>query len=507
MSSKRLLTLLFACVCAMFFAVACTSPESDDGDNGGGGGGPVVDKEDLNGITLKLDGTTHYLGNADVYRYSPANQRQLTASYAGSGTFHGTKLNYGSITVSNTLPSDSIQTCGSANTNAIIKLEFGSTSDGWGGTYTSTSCQIKLDYLSQTGGIEGTVVTATLKNADDKTITISNATFRVFRYVGYEGVAPEVTSTSAFLATLQIDSGSFEVTTGQHFRFSGIGLGTTYTDGNAHGVNLGAQSIAQAGNWACNQTFSGGKTNISVSLGTYQSEMYYSGIPANGSNSGAACSLKVVGQYNGAKMVTYSGILVAADNILSLAKRKIKVSGMWRNFNLGSQLSKASESSAGADSVEAILKIDSGSWHFPKGAQFRAAKNGDLNKHGTYAFTMNYKHGTAAASDFVMSFKYIPTTVGTYLCGTKPTATPAGYLVGLEVTSADTSDYTGIRYNAYTSSESPGSTCSIMIDTITTTKIVGRYTARLIASGAGTFLPDGDTTLTVSGSFRAKGLP
>src|SRR5215217_758329 len=318
--------------------VACSSTDADeDGGGGGGGGGPEVADTALNGLHFKLDGAEYAVGNAAVYRFSPTNQRQLTTTYRGSKKFHGTTLNYASVTVSNTLPADSVQVCGALNTNAALRFEFGSTSDDWGGAYNATACSIKLDYMSQTGGIEGTIVSATLKNDAGKTIEIADGKFRVYHYSGWPGVAAEVTPTNAFFATLQIDSGSFELASGQHFRLAKeipggdqliIGTGTvdgnTQLDGNSSdAITLRVGNLAGApGAFTCGATAAG--TNLQVWLGTYLSEMKYVSYGA-----GASCTLNVVGQPSGARQGTYTATLVAADNILSVAKRSIKVRGSF----------------------------------------------------------------------------------------------------------------------------------------------------------------------------------
>jgi hypothetical protein len=505
----KLFSLLLSVAFLITLLSACTSPDddSDDGDNGGGGGGPVVDEEDLNGIFLKIDGKTHYLGNADVYRYSPSNQRQLTASYAGSASFHGTKLNYASVTVSNTIPADSVQTCGTANTNAGIKLEFGSTADGWGGTYNATACQIKLEHMSQRGGIEGVIVSATLSNGT-KSFAIENAKFRVFRYTGYAGEAPAVTPTSDFLATLQIDSGSFELGAGQHFRLSkelGVGgapvFGTPTTDGNAQ--------ISGNASAALSMSVSGGSTgacgtasrNVQVSLGTYQSEMTYSGTGA-----GAACSLVVEGQGNGAILGTYTGTLIATDNILPLAKRRIKVRGAFRNYSLGVPLASANETLP-ADTLGMTFNVGTnGSWHFPVNGKYRAGISGVPTKIGTTNFSVSFQRGRNTRSELSLILRYVPDSVGTYACGSVVPGTlpSAGYKTTLWATVSDTA-WAGMNYNAM--AEVPSSSCSITVSTYSASRIEGTYTATLVANGAKNLLPDGDTTLTVSGSFRSSGLP
>jgi hypothetical protein len=500
----KIFSLLVSVALLLTMLSACTSP--DDDDNGGGGGGPTVGQEDLNGITLKIEGKTHYLGNVSVYRFSPTNQREINTSYAGSAsTFHGTKLNYASVTVSNTLPVDSIQTCGTLNTNAKIKLEFGSTSDGWGDAYNATACQIKIDYMSQKGGIEGTVVSATLTNLGGKTITLSNAKFRVYRYTGYTGAAPEVTLTSDFLATLQIDSGSFELRRGQHFRLSKeLGefvVGTRTTDGNSQ-VDGNASDAISMGVYGTSTGACGtGSRNIQVSLGTYLAEMTYSG-----TGPGASCSLKVEGQGGGAMRGTYTGTLVATDNILPLAKRTIKVSGSYRTYSLGVPLAAANETLP-ADTLGMTFDVGTnGSWHFPAGGKYRAAISGVPTKHGTTNFSVSYQRGRNTRSELSLVFRYIPDSVGTWPCGgvVPGTLPSAGYKTTILTTFSDTA-WAGLNYDARV--EIPSSSCSITVSSYSASRIEGTYTATLVANGAKNLLPDGDTTLTVTGRFRSSGLP
>jgi hypothetical protein len=515
----KLFSLLLSVAFLVTLLSACTSPDSDDGDDDGGGGGPVVDEEDLNGIFLKIDGKSYALSDAQAERFSPVGKRQMIARYKGTVKFHDLLLDRATVTVSNTVPADSLQTCGAAATNAAITVEFGF--GEWGGTYTATACQIKVEHTSQNGGMQGTVLSATLANTAGKTITLSHAKFRMYHFTGYAGAAPTVLTDAKVRATLQIDSGSFELAGGQHFLLSnsvivgsGSGFGTATNDGNYQSggnnnsaVVLSAISIPNAaGTWLCNQTFSGGKTNIAVSLGLYQFEMTYSGIPASGSNSGAACSLKVVGQVNGPQLVNYTGTLVAADNLLSLDKRKIKVRGMWRNYTLGKQLPVASEGAVRPDSQEAALTVDSTSWHFPnKGSQYRAAKVSLAKVSGLTAYNAYFRHG-GTNKDFELMLSAVPSAAGTYACGALVAGTnPSQYRTSMRVVGVDTSGHAGIEYRAFASSETPGSNCSITVTASSDTSVItGTYTARLIASGAGLLLPDGDTTLSVSGSFRTK---
>lgn len=69
--------------------LSCTSPDDEGGDGGGGGGGgggPSVADTALNGIYFKLEGREYALGNASVYRFSPANRRELNTTYEGTAT-------------------------------------------------------------------------------------------------------------------------------------------------------------------------------------------------------------------------------------------------------------------------------------------------------------------------------------------------------------------------------------------------------------------------------------
>lgn len=502
------------------FVVSCNSASSeDDGSGGGGGNGngslPVVADSALNGIFLKIKGTSFEMGEADVYRFSPTGQRQVTADYNGTKTFHGNSVGGAAVYISRTATGDSLQTCGTATTNAKFEITVGNNLSAWGGTYRATTCQIKVSYLSETGGLMGTIVSATLKNDSNKTITIADGKFRVFHYSGWPGAAPELTSTSSYMGVLQIDSGSFELKAGQHFRFTKRltnGYGTQTADGNAQqsgnasdAVVLGFANIPQAGSWACNGVFSGGRTDITVKLGTYLSEKIYSGIPVSGSGSGAACSLKVVGQTNGAKRVSFTGTLVAPDNILSAALRKIKVTGAFKNYSLGKQLAKLNEGTAGADSQEVLVTVDSGSWHFPSGGKYRAAKSFAQKVSGLVAYNAGFVHG-GANKDFTVNLMAVPSAAGTYACGALvPGTNPSQYRTAMKVGSADTSGYVGIEYQAFTSSETPGASCSITVAASADTSVItGTYTARLSAAGAGALLPDGDTTLVVTGSFKTK---
>jgi hypothetical protein len=498
----KLFSLLLSTAFLVATLSACTSPDGDDDDNGGGG--PAVDEEDRNGIFLKIDGKSHATGNANVYLQSPNGQRLITTTYAGTAKFHDTKLNYASVTVSRTLPSDSLQTCGSASTNAAIKLEFGSAGE-WGGTYNATACQIKLSHLSQTGGIEGTIVSATMSNGT-KSFTIENAKFRVFRYTGYPGEAPAVTPTSDFSATLQIDSGNFELARGQHFRFfkevgtSGSGVfGANTNDGNIQDAGNAASAITLSLTGLSTGACASATRNILVGLGTYQAQMAYSGTGA-----GAACSLKVEGQGNGAVLATYTGTLVALDNILPLAKRRIKVSGAFRNYSLGVPLAAANEALP-ADSLGMTFNVGTnGSWHFPANAKYRAGISGVPSKSGTTNFSVSYQRGRDTRSDLSLVLRYIPSAVGTYACGAQVPGASAGFRTTIWATFSDTA-FAGMNYNAM--AEVPSSSCSITVSTYSPSRIEGTYTANLVANGAKNLLPDGDTTVTVSGSFRSSGLP
>ncbi|HEX2612388.1 MAG TPA: hypothetical protein VHO02_02195 [Fibrobacteria bacterium] len=514
-SASILSFLAFLSVLAL---AACTSPSDDDSS---GGGGSVADSS-LNGIFLKIDGKSYALGSADVYRFSPTNQRQVTAKYTGTTKFHDNNVSTASVTVSKTLPVDSIQTCGLLNTNAAMTIEVGNNLDEWGGTFRATVCQVKINYLSQNGGIEGKVLSATLKNDSGKTITLSDAGFRVFHYSGYMGTAPAVTPTSDFMATLQIDSGSFELAAGQHFRLSksivvssGTGFGTRTEDGNAQvdgnasdAITLRAQSIpSSAGSYACNQTFSGGKTNISVFAGTYLAEASWSAIPVGGS--AAACSLKVDGQTNAAQIVTYSGTLVADDNILSLARRTIKVRGAYRNYSLGVALPAANESLQ-ADSNGSSFQVGSdGASQYPASGKYKLATSGSaFRPSGTKSLSFGFRRGAGTRSDLSLGFRYVPDSVGTYACGAvvPGTSPSSGYRTVVTASLKDTA-WSAVEFRGYGTSEAPGSSCSITVTSRGASRIEGTYTATLVAVGAKNMLPDGDTTLTVSGTFRLPGLP
>lgn len=489
---------------------ACNATGADKDDGGGEGGGlPVVADSALNGIYFKLEGKEYALGNVSVNRFSPANRRELNTSYAGTAMFHGTRLNYAALTVSRTLGADSVQACGSLDTQAAMRLEFGSVGD-WGGSYTATACEIKLDYMSQSGGIQGRIVSATLKNASGKTIQLSGGGFRVYSHQGWPGEAPAVTPVTPYLATLQIDSGSFELPAGQHFRLakpiviaSGFGLGTRTEDGNAQVDGNASDAIVFGVTGTPATGACGPNLDLRVTLGAYQSEMIY-----RAANTGGACTMTVDGQGSGAVLAEYTATLVANDDILPAGKRTIRVRGMFRNYSLGVPLAAAQET-LHADSLGLSFATGAdGSWHFPANAAYRVAASGaPFKPGGTPSFSASFQRGRDTRSYLSVTLQYVPAATGTYACGDVVPGTNAsqGYRTRIVASVSDTA-HAGISYRAL-GAAAGGGACTINVTRYDAARIEGTYNATFVAAGAGNLLPDGDTTLVVSGSFRMQGLP
>lgn len=333
------------------FLEACNSASTAPG--GGVGGGNDTTSVDPgvnalgenNGIVFATSSHTWKIGNANVYRYGPAGKRQLDVdnyvyvNKAKTGLVDTTRYQgivVYSMSVIVKMVAPGTHTCATGDSIEV----FGSSSIG-GTTYTSTACEIQVDYMSAFGGMSGKIVSATLVGPGGKTITFKNAPFRVYQHYGTVGTAPALTSDSS--ATLQIDSGSFELPQGRYFTLkspaSAVGAsfsiipndGTYYLDG----ISLVMSSVPnQVGTWHCGEFFSGGYTGLQVWLGTYQSEHAFFSGRANGATV-STCTINVTSQpTNNRSRGNYTATLIVnATNdttLLTLAKRTIKVHGEFR---------------------------------------------------------------------------------------------------------------------------------------------------------------------------------
>ena len=472
-----------------------------------------------NGLAFNLGGHPYRLGSASVYRFSPNGQReidlynydhngtggQLTIAGLGDATqFQGQYLINGALTVAQ---STGNQICGSAATNAIFSLTLSGTTNGWQGTYTASSCSIRVDYMSTFGGILGEIVSATLSNGTN-TITINNAPFRVYQHNGTPGTPPALPA-SAY-ASLNVTTGTFELPAGRFFilpydRGNAVGSSVSYSaptnDGTEtftlNGVPTNLVWIVQnsfftgTGNFNCGTA---SQLNMRVWLGTYLSEYEYK------STGGGSCVMTIDQIGGGLYKGHFTGTLLAVDTMLTTAAdRTIAVSGDFRNFQATPYVAgnSGNEGSVPADGTTNALTlgISDGSTHWTTGEQFlfNYQSNGFLT---ATSFRMDFNH--PANTSLRMRLFDFPRAVGTYSCGT---------LYGTDRPSITLNTTRGVIYSYIYNSgiNNYGTGCTVNI-TRYDTRVEGTYTATLgIGNNAGlasALMPGNDATITVSGSFR-----
>ena len=496
------------------------------------GGGVSSLLGDKNGFAVTLNGHTWKFTDAQVYRPLPSvaareldvkNLLTSPTTLTDMTTFNGVVFLGASIFVKPT--GVGTQLCSAGDSISIQANSLSGPSD-WTGNFGTTACLIQIDYMSASGGMAGKVVSATLTNPAGKVITLANAPFRVYHHRGHAGTAPVMGMDSAWNVSMHIDSGTFELPVDQYFLMKKPitgGYGVSPDDGSrifdsaqaSDAITFHWNNVpGQAGSWACGQTFSGGITNLEVWLGTYQFEYSYI-YRLNGNNYGT-CSITVDGQRNGAIHATYQASLAnpetANSALLTLPQRTLKISGEFKNFKLGSPIMAGSGGNEGALAAGALggtLQVTNGSYLFPTNQQYKPdTSTAPQLSAGSKAFNMFLKQNSASSGPYFLTFTNVPNAVSAtpYTCGTQVPGAAAGYLTTMSLKAAPSSA-AGVRFDGYGTNEAPGSSCSITVTSCGAAGIEGTYTATLMAEGAKTLLPDQDTSMTVSGSFRVKGLP
>ncbi|HAP00177.1 MAG TPA: hypothetical protein DCQ83_09060 [Fibrobacteres bacterium] len=238
------------------------------------------------------------------------------------------------------------QTC--ATGDSLTVTMSSSTNSAWAGTYTATACSVQVDYMSAFGGMGGKILSATLTNGNSKTITLSNAEFRVYQHYGKTGTAPTLASDTSVHVTVVIDSGSFELPGGRYFRLdstvhtatspgSSFGFSVPANDGSKGYITVFFQSLSnQVGTYHCGDVFSGGTTNIQLWLGNYGFEQAYV-YKLNGNVAGSCTVNVTTAPTNNSSRGNYQATLVYLDpnatyqSLLTAAQRTITIHGEFRH--------------------------------------------------------------------------------------------------------------------------------------------------------------------------------
>ena len=302
-----------------------------------------------NGIAFALGSHVYKLGDANVYKVSPNGKRQLDVSNRINGllvdttSYQGAYIYNASLIVN--LAAPGMQTCATGDSIVLFATGLGL----WTGTYTATACSVQVDYMSASGGMAGKIISASLKNANGKILSISNAQFRVYQHTGISGIAPALDTTSpgsAWSVSLNIDSGTFELPSSRYFLLDtptvGGGFAFLPKDGTNSLDRLSLHFISvvnQIGIDTCGRSFSGGFTSMELWLGTYSGngsfEHVFLAERVNGKFYGS-CSINVLRQpTNNKSSGTYTATLVIQnpqDTLLLLpTQRRIKIHGEFKN--------------------------------------------------------------------------------------------------------------------------------------------------------------------------------
>jgi hypothetical protein len=317
------------CAIVLFILAGCNFAGTD---------GPETQSEPLgmdNGIQLRMEGHVwvlrdawvEYLGIEGLYsprRIMTAENVQAEGSYTDAHRLQGRALVSASVTVAVEGPAS--QTCGTKRNDGGFSVKFeqngASPSDNVGVEYVADSCVLDVSYRSAFGGFEGKIAYARLRNVNGATLEVRDVEFRVYHYEGLAGAAPAVTSSSAWSATLQIDSGNFELASGRHFLMHPLTPESYYVEDPAGVLSLRLfNPPTLPGDYLCGYNTSTGLLGVQVWLGTPHIEMKLT-------NAKGSCTLHVSGQEGGALRGDYEGRLyLNGDSTLP----SIKVRGGYRN--------------------------------------------------------------------------------------------------------------------------------------------------------------------------------
>ncbi len=470
-----------------------------------------------NGIALQPNGSGHVflLQGANEYAGISSQRRRLRFGYWTNwpeydqvNLFNGASIGAMEISVRH-LPGS--YACG-GDDNSILSVTLLGGTAPWNGTFTASSCNIVVEHGSMRGGFMGYVASATLSNGSES-FTIENAPFRLYQHIGTEGEAPALTANG--YASLYIeDPGVFEFPGGQHFILdndpvsAGYGVspddGTPPFTGNASDIiTLNNITSISSGTSTC--------STGSLRTGRYLGELSY---VAN--VTGASCSRTSVGSAGSFNWSTYTATLIASeantDVTIPESARTVSIRGEVRNFMLNPVNARNDGDEGALEEADTgiTLSIDEGNIHFPQEQRFRFLDSGLLGD-DTDAFASYYTL-TGAAVDaggtrtnkgttVQISLNQLPVAPGTYICNDADTYPPRIIL--------DSSQ--GVVYGTTTASflktMAVGASCSITIDTVTP-MLTGSYTATVVGpTGTTTIMPDGDASISISGSFRLPPAP
>ena len=478
-----------------------------------------------NGIAITLGGHTWKLANTRVDRFAPqalrAENPQVSPTARADMTPFNGQSNVILFSAAITLKrvAGNSQTCGP--TDASFTIDASAIAAPFdtvhAGTYTATSCTIQVDYITSRGGLGGTITSASLTNDRGNTITLANTRFRVYQHRDARDTAPTAVADDLY-NVMSVTEGSFELPAGEYFRmnnFTGnlFGSSTSYGlspddgtepfDGNASDrVVWGYQngSFGATGTNTCGVlNGSGSRFNMRVWVGTYQSEYEYFA----GQNIGS-CTVTLDQTAGDLHRGHYTATLVASDsnsNFNSLDARTISISGIFKNFLLVPiRADGGNEGALPETGRRATMEVTDGNVHFVTGDSFLLTNTSQELIDGITGYRMDFRRvidtQTTRNVDRIkrgvtIQFLQVPRSpqkTGQFTCPS----------TGNNVTTIALNTDQGVSYRTNTA----GGSCMINVTSYTATEILGTYTATVVAPSAGPLLPDGDNTVTISGSFR-----
>lgn len=382
------------------------------------------------------------------------------------------------------------------------------------GDLTSTACELDVQYNSNRGAIEGRIVSATMRNTGgDKTYTFSGGQFRVYKHQGITGAAPANLPDNAW-ASMAIDTGSFELASGQHFLMtrdpanisSSESYGTEVSDGtkpwgtgNASdniAWHLRGTSFPSTGTYPCKTTAP--SLQLEVWLGTYLDEYLY-----KTSNTGGSCSITIDQKIGSFYTGSYTATLVSTDSLLNDTQRTISVSGKLRNFRTTSfTANNGNEGTLPANTNGMTMAISNGSAHFTAGETFLLTV--DEGQSSLWFNRRLPKVGSRTPpSLFDIRFFNLPSTTGTYECATDYAGKKPYLTLNTEPEGQSSlMVYQSVTFSGGQPSPLAGASCTINVTSVNGSVIEGTYTATMLIPNAAQFLSGNDNSISISGSFR-----